>query len=121
MSGTAERRAQIMRILCKRRSETINNLAMELGVSGRTIRRDIDVLSASEPIYTLPGRYGGGVYVTDTYSIQRIYMSPKELAVLNKLADLLKSETKCLLTDDEYKLLLEIIEQYTKPEIPHHA
>ena len=33
MQGTAERRSEIMKILCRRRSETIRNLAFELDVS----------------------------------------------------------------------------------------
>ena len=72
--GTAERRTEIMRVLCRRRHETISNLADEFGVSTRTILRDIEVLSVMEPIYTQCGRYGG-VYVTDDYSMSRMYMS----------------------------------------------
>ena len=62
--GTAERRTEIMRVLFRRRYEKISNLAEEFGVSTRTILRDIEVLSISEPIYTQCGRYGGGVYVS---------------------------------------------------------
>ena len=54
-----------MKLLCRRRSETIRNLAFEFEVSERTIRRDIDILSLNEPIYTQVGRYGGGVYVEE--------------------------------------------------------
>ena len=57
--GTAERRIEILKILSKRRSEKTKKLAEELGVSERTIRRDILVLSLTEPIYTRAGRYGG--------------------------------------------------------------
>lgn len=39
--GTAERRRKMMKILCRRRYETIGNLASEFGVSMRTIQRDI--------------------------------------------------------------------------------
>lgn len=84
--GTAERRYQIMRILSKRRSETILNLAEEFGVSKRTILRDIEVLSLSEPIYTKCGRYGGGVYVLDDYAMNNMYMTDTELSVLHKVA-----------------------------------
>ena len=59
--GTAERRRQMMLLLCRRRHETMRNLASEFGVSERTIRRDVEALSCTEPIYTQPGRYGGGV------------------------------------------------------------
>lgn len=93
--GTAERRKEIMRILCRRRHETISNLVQGFGVSERTIARDIDALSASEPIYTQAGRYGGGVYVTDNYSMERMYMSEEELSVLHKL--LVLSDSKAML------------------------
>ena len=70
--GTAERRYEIMKILCRRRNDTICNLASEFGVSMRTIQRDIEVLSRAEPIYTQPGKYGGGVYVVDGYSFKQL-------------------------------------------------
>lgn len=83
--GSAERRREIMKLLCRRRHETIENMAFEFGVSERTIRRDIEILSLSEPIYTQSGRYGGGVYVTENYSIDRLYMSEEEENILRKL------------------------------------
>lgn len=113
--GTAERRTGIMRVLCRRRHETISNLAEEFGVSQRTILRDIEVLSLTEPIYTQCGRYGGGVYVTDNYSIDQMYMSEKELSVLQKLALSVDEKTVCQLDERERSLLNSIIAQYTKP------
>lgn len=113
--GTSERRNEIMKILCRRRYETISNLANEFGVSRRTILRDIECLSITEPIYTQCGRYGGGVYIMDDYTLANMYMSEKELNVLNKLASFAESKTKCNLEDREYDLLKKIISQYTKP------
>ena len=60
--GTAERRYEIMKVLCRRRYATIRDLASEFGVSMRTVQRDIEALSRSEPIYTRFGKYGGGVF-----------------------------------------------------------
>ena len=57
--GAAERRQLILDQLCQRRKETIPNLAAELGVSERTIRRDIEMLTLRYPIETVCGRYGG--------------------------------------------------------------
>ena len=54
--GAAERRREIMRVLCRRRHETVKNLSFEFGVSERTILRDIEALSITEPIYTQCGR-----------------------------------------------------------------
>lgn len=83
--GTAERRHEMMKILCRRRYETIGNLASGFGVSMRTVQRDIETLSLTEPIYTKAGRYGGGVYIMDGYSVDRMYMAEEELDVLRKL------------------------------------
>ena len=112
--GTTERRKEIMRVLCRRRHDTISNLAEEFGVSTRTISRDIEVLSVTEPIYTQCGRYGGGVYVTDDYSMSRMYMTDQELSVLNKLSILADEKAVCDLSMEENNLLKFIISQYTK-------
>lgn len=53
-----ERRQQILELLCQRRKDTMQNLAAELGVSERTIRRDVEILTRSYPVLTL-GRNGG--------------------------------------------------------------
>lgn len=59
--GATERRQEIMRVLCRRRHETVKYLSFEFGVSERTILRDIEALSITEPIYTQCGRYDGCV------------------------------------------------------------
>ena len=112
--GTAERRYEIMKILCRRRYETIRNLASEFGVSMRTIQRDIETLSRTEPIYTQFGKYGGGVYVVEGYSMDRMYMKNSELDVLQKLY-IAADEQSFLLTEDEKSLLRSLISQYSKP------
>lgn len=115
--GTAERRNAIMKVLCRRRHETIGNLAAEFGVSARTIRRDIEVLSFTEPIYTQTGRYCGGVYVVDSYSIDRMYMTEDETSVLHKIYDYTEKQQGFLSTS-ELKTLKNIILNYTKPSNP---
>ena len=114
--GAAERRYKIMKILCRRRYETIRNLASEFGVSTRTVQRDIETLSRTEPIYTQCGKYGGGVYVVEGYYIDRIYMTDSELDVLKKLY-ISADKNEALLTNDEKNLLRFIISQYSKPTI----
>lgn len=113
--GAAERRNEIIKILCRRRHETIGNLAFEFGVSERTIRRDIETLSLTEPIYTQTGRYSGGVYILDNYFMNKRYMSDSELKVLNKLYVFSKDRKKCVLTHDELSILKSIVLNYTKP------
>ena len=114
--GTAERRYEIMKILCHRRFETIGNLASEFGVSMRTIQRDIEVLSRTEPIYTQTGKHNGGVYVVDGFYIDQMYMRDNEIDVLKKLY-IAADEQDSLLTDDEKSLLRSLISQYSKPII----
>lgn len=113
--GTAERRSRIIKILCRRRHETISNLALEFGVSERTIRRDIEALSLTEPIYTQTGRYGGGVYIVEGYSIGQLYMSDAESSVLHKIYTIAKNRDKCAITDEELNILRCIVVNYTKP------
>ena len=113
--GTAERRSQIMKILCRRRHETVRNLAAAFGVSERTIRRDIEVLSGSEPIYTQAGRYCGGVYVVEGYSIDRMYMTEEQIRVLDKLLKHTDRNQE-ILSGGELTTLKRIIDDYKKPE-----
>lgn len=90
--GAAERRQQILDLLCQRRRETIPNLAAELGVSERTIRRDIEMLTLHYPIETVCGRYGGGVRIADWYYQGRRRLTPRQTALLRRLALNLQGE-----------------------------
>ncbi len=114
--GPAERRKELLKILCRRRFEQIFNLAMEFGVSERTIRRDIEVLSLTEPIYTQAGRYGGGVYVVDGYSINQLYATESEILVLKKLYSIAKNQEVCILSQNELNTLNNILENFSKPK-----
>ncbi len=113
--GTAERRYEMMQVLCRRRHETMRKLASEFGVSVRTIQRDIEALSRTVPLYTQPGKYDGGVYVVEGYSMDRMYMTDAELGVLQKLYTV-ADRCPSLLSEDEKKLLRLLILQYSKPK-----
>lgn len=89
---TTERRAQLVELLCLRRRDTIGNLAAELDVNERTIRRDVEALTLSYPIETVCGRYGGGVKLADWYSQTRKRLSPKQTAHLRRLSTDLQGE-----------------------------
>ncbi|MBU3100695.1 MULTISPECIES: HTH domain-containing protein [Clostridium] len=84
--GPNERRTEIMETLCLRKQETMSNLAFEFGVSIRTIRNDIDLLSLSYPLETIRGRYGGGVRVIDGFYMNRKYLKPEQQAFLERLS-----------------------------------
>ena len=113
--GTVERRSAILKVLCRRRYETISNLAEEFDVSERTIRRDIDALSSTEPIYTQPGR-AGGIYVVDGYRMDRMYMTEAEMSVLRKIRDAQRSQGVGFLLPGECEILEHIIQAYAKPK-----
>ncbi len=93
----SERREAILNVLCKRRQETVQNLAYEFGVSVRTIKYDIEELTLAHPIETVRGRYGGGVKVADGYYVGRKYLKPSQQELLKKLAEQLSGEDKAVM------------------------
>lgn len=111
--GTAERRIEILKILSKRRSEKTKKLAEELGVSERTIRRDILVLSLTEPIYTQAGRYGGGVYMMEGYAIDYVKLSESELELLHNLHDKAQTDTTSGFSNEEVSQLKQFIKKHS--------
>lgn len=113
--GTSERRNAIMRILCRRRHETVSNMASEFGVSERTIRRDIEILSLSEPIYTQSGRYGGGIYVTENYNIDRMYFTDQEAVVFVKLLKYINEKCSNDFSNEDIETINSIANEYIKP------
>ena len=104
-----------MKTLYIRRHDTVKNLAADFGVSERTIRRDIDILSLTEPIYTQSGRYGGGVYVMEGHYAERPYLSDTESELLHKLCSVAQKQDRCFLTEDEMVLLMSITKNYARP------
>lgn len=79
-----ERREEIMRILLCRRQCTMGCLALEFGVSTRTIYRDILVLTVDYPLEAYKGK-GGCVRVAEWYHPHRNVLSKEQQAVLSQL------------------------------------
>ena len=113
--GTMGRRWRLLKILCRKRHATIHMLAQELYVSPRTIRRDVEILSFSEPIYTQTGRYDGGVYVDEDYNFLKAYATDEQLAVLHKMHDASLKGSVCILSEFEHSIFQNFIKEYTKP------
>lgn len=86
-----ERRNAILEVLCLRKFETVENLAFEFGVTGRTIRSDILALSLEYPIYTSKGN-GGGIRVDDNYRLGKTYLTDEQQNLLNRLLPKLKGK-----------------------------
>lgn len=78
------RRAELMRLLLLRRQDTVPNLAAELGVSEKTIRRDLAELTVHYPLITVHGN-GGGVRVEAWYRPRWRRFTAEECAVLREL------------------------------------
>ena len=110
--GTAERRLDILKYLCKYRHATMAQLAKMFNVSVRTIQRDILEIEATfrVPIEIRYGKYAGGVYIIGDYSFDRAYMHEDEIVLLNKIRELVKNQ----LTEKENGILSQIIKTYTK-------
>lgn len=102
-----ERRMQIIEVLCDRRHEIIDNLAFEFGVSRRTIRYDIEILTCSYPIYTVQGN-GGGVHVVDGYRLGKKFMTDKQTELLEKLAT--------RLTGEDFATMQSILKTFKEPK-----
>ena len=112
-----ERRIELMKLICKRRYETIANLASELSVSERTVRRDVDALTNLYPIYTQTGRYGGGVYVIEGFYFDRMYFNDNELCVMNKILYFIENNDLYILSNSELNVFRKLISDYTKPTL----
>lgn len=88
-----ERRAEIIRIMVARRQESMQVLATELGVSDRTIRTDILVLTSEYPLETVRGN-GGGVRIADWYHPHKNILSKEQISVLEQLLVVANGEQK---------------------------
>ena len=109
--GTAERRLQIMKQLCRQRYATMPELAEKYAVSVRTIQRDIFELTFLMPVYVKSGRHDGGIYVEESYHMDRMYMNDSELELLNKVQTMVANK----LSDKEKYIFKNIINSYSKP------
>ena len=105
--SSMERRMEILEVLCRRRSDTVENLANEFGVSKRTIKYDIEYLSLSYPVYTVQG-HGGGVRIDDGYRLGMKYLSEKQTNLLEKLA--------VGLTGEDLATMQSILKKFKEPK-----
>ena len=101
----SERRQEIFDILCEDRHTTMDCLANQFNVSRRTIITDIRELSLIYPIYTVCGKYDGGVYLSDNFKLgKKDYLTPEQEEVLNQL--------KCLSTFEQREVLQSILKKF---------
>lgn len=109
---TTERRMEIVRILYSNDIYTIENLAFRLGVSARTIRRDIAAVSIRIPIGAKYGR-NGGIFVRKSNKLDRLYMTKEEIDLLSKVLAKAVNCESYILSTQEIKTLEFLIMFYT--------
>lgn len=105
--SSMERRMEILETLCRRRNDTVENLANEFGVSKRTIKYDIEYLSLSYPVYTVQGN-GGGIYISDGYRLGRKYLTETQSNLLEKLS--------ARLTGEDLETMKSILNTFKEPK-----
>ena len=91
MSEAISRRQKVLEYLYEKKNVTLNELANKFEVSKMTIRRDIDSLSQSTPIYTTEGN-GGGIHLSKDFELRYNHLSMKQAALLRKLAVTLQGD-----------------------------
>ncbi len=93
----AERRQELLEVLCRRRHDTYDNLARDFNVSKMTIRRDIAALMCSYPIETVHGGRHGCVKVMDGFYLHhqnrdQKTLNAKQTALLKRLGGQLSGD-----------------------------
>ena len=106
----SERQRRLLEIISARRYETIRNVAEELGVSRYTIMRDLDEVTDIASFYTVPGRYGGGIYAVDGWYYSRTYLSADQETLLRALLPGLQPEDR--------KRMQDILNTFARPKPP---
>ena len=100
----SERRSAILHLLCIRRHDTASNLAEQFGVSERTIRADLVILSCYYPIQIARGRFGGGIHLPDWFHMESRTLSSKQQVLLMKV--------RKTLSGDDLQVMNSILAQF---------
>ena len=100
----SERRSEILHLLCRQRHETAIHLAAEFGVSERTIRTDLVILSCYYPIQVVRGRFGGGIYLPDWFHMESRTLSSKQQELLMRVRQ--------ALAGDDLQIMNSILAQF---------
>ena len=108
MQSALERRRLMLEFLSDRRQATLEELALEFSVSKMTVRRDIDVLTCSAPIFTVQGG-GGGIRVADGWYIGRRYLHKDQEELLKQLMNGLQPE--------QQKTMQSILDAFAIPKV----
>ncbi|MBR4474982.1 MAG: DeoR family transcriptional regulator [Oscillospiraceae bacterium] len=100
-----ERRQEIINVLISRRHATAGELAAEYGVSERTIRSDLSVLTCEYPIEPVFGKYGGGFRLAEWFRPGRKVLAREQADAIRKAAQFLDGKDR--------QALLSILAQFS--------
>ncbi len=107
MQSTNERRQLILEFISDRRFVKMQMIADEFGISLRTAKADVQILSCSYPIITENWR-GGGVRAMDGWYLSHRYLHDDQEALLRSLLPGLAPE--------EQKTMEQILTAFAKPK-----
>lgn len=106
--------ADILNLLSDCKVHTMKELADEIEVSERTIRRHIQSLSYRYPIQTFCGGINrGGVYLDKSYLYQGKTLTLDELQVINKALALLQ---ECKEQDVNMEIIMNLKNRFAPPQ-----
>ena len=106
--------ADILHVLNDGKVHTMQQIADEVEVSERTVRRHIQSLSYRYPIETfVGGDKRGGVFLGKSAIHQGKILSRDELQIISKALRLLQ-ESEC--KDVDHEVLKKLIKEYQTPE-----
>ena len=104
--------ADILNILSDGKIHTMQEIADEVEVSEKTVRRHIQSLSYRYPIETFRGGdRRGGVYLDKKYIYQGKIRSRDELQIISQALELLQKSS----SDVDQELLSNLINEYALP------
>lgn len=93
-----ERRQDMLDFLSFKRHSTTTELCTRYGVSEKTIRRDVEILSAEAPLYTTQGA-NGGIHLEDKWYSNQRHMSRAQTEFLQSLCSGLQPEQQEMMNE----------------------
>ena len=103
-----ERRQSILEILSVKRKTTCSELMKRFGVTRKTLRKDIEMLQRSVPIYTSKGN-DGGVFVIDSWKFEHRFLLPEQEKILIKTMNSSRTSAK------DKDTILSILNDFSAP------
>ena len=100
-----ERRLEILKIMTVKRKSNVSKLAEKMGVSKRTIQRDIQALIAVAPLVCVSGN-GGGIEMLETYHPYRNIFTKEEV---EKMSLKEKMDATRKYREGEYEKLIDAV------------